>query len=242
MSRPQRPEILVGLNALLLGHLDGHGPKIVQKLFAAHGPSAGSETAQHLRFVPDADLPKLDPGLEHVRKILHQLPEIHPVVRGEIEHHLAAGQVVLHVHQLHIEAVLRYLLLADGEGFLLLVPVVLPHAQVLVGGDPLHGLEGRDHLVVLHLRDAHGHVRVLHAPGRLHHDPLARLDIEIARVEIVDPAAVPEFNSDYLYHCFPTFSKTPASRPAGLRRNRRTPSAPAAFPVLLLSYIEFAPL
>ena len=73
----------------------------------------------------------------------------------------------------------------------------------------------------------------------------ADLDIEIAWVEIVDPAAVSEFDSDYLYHCFisyPAFSMTPEGRPAPGWGRRRTPSAPAASPVSLLSYIELPPL
>ena len=43
-----------------LGHLDGDGLELIQKLRAAKGLSADTQAAQHLRLVPHADLPQLD--------------------------------------------------------------------------------------------------------------------------------------------------------------------------------------
>ena len=55
----------VQAEVLRLGHLDGHGDKIVQKLRAAEGPAADAETAEHLCLVAHADLPQLDARAKH---------------------------------------------------------------------------------------------------------------------------------------------------------------------------------
>ena len=63
----------------VLGHFDGNRLEIVQELGTAEGPAADAQTAYHLRLVPDADLPELNPGAENPRQIFHQLPEVHPI-------------------------------------------------------------------------------------------------------------------------------------------------------------------
>ena len=52
---------------------------------AAKRPAANANPADDLRLVPDANLPKLDTGLEHSRQILHQLAEVNSPIGGKIK-------------------------------------------------------------------------------------------------------------------------------------------------------------
>ena len=71
MSRPQVPEILVGVQGKDSGfcHFDGNWLEIVQKTGAAEGPSADAEAANHSGLVPDADLAQFDAGAEYRSQI-----------------------------------------------------------------------------------------------------------------------------------------------------------------------------
>ena len=122
-----------------LGHLDGDGQEPVQKLGAAEGPPADTETAHHFGLIPDADLTQFDAGTEHAGQIPHQLPEVHPAVGGEEKDDLAAVKAGGYVHQLHFQTVIRDLLLADVEGLALFFSVVIHGAAVGVSGQPQHG-------------------------------------------------------------------------------------------------------
>src|SRR5690606_13603826 len=73
---------------LILGHLDRNRFKIPEKRGTAEDPTAGTDSAQHLRLVPYADLPEFDPRAEHRGQIPDQFPEIDPAVGGKVEDHL----------------------------------------------------------------------------------------------------------------------------------------------------------
>ena len=70
----------VQTQVLGLGHFDGNRLEVIQKLGAAEGPSADAQATYHFGFVPDTNLPQLNPGSENAGQILDQFPEVHPVV------------------------------------------------------------------------------------------------------------------------------------------------------------------
>ena len=196
------PGDLGGVQAqvLGLGHLDGHGDELFQELAAAQGPAADAQAPQHLRFVPDADLPQLDPGPEHAGQVLHQLTEVHPALGGEKEDDLVALKVALHAHQLHLQLVGGDLLLADGKGLPLPAAVVGGCLVVVVCGDAYHRAQGLDHALVVHLVVALHALDVLDALGGLHHHVLLRLHLEPSGVKIVVFRSAAKADADDFCH------------------------------------------
>ena len=183
-----------------LGHLDGHGLELVQEGGAAEGLAADAQAAQHLGLVPHADLAQLDAGVDGAGQVLHQGPEVHPALGGEEEEDLVPLKAPLRVHQLHLQAVLQDLLLADLQGLGLLLLVLLPGELVLRGGPAEHRAQGGGEL---HLVD--GGVPLdalaeLSAPGGLYNDPLTGLKLGPIGVEIVMLSAFLEADADDLDH------------------------------------------
>ena len=181
-----------------LGHLDGHRLEILQKACAAEGPSADSQSAYHLRLVPNADLPQLDPGVENRGQIFHQLPEIHALIGSKEEKDLAAVKGHLSGHQLHIQAVLGDLLLADIIGFFLFAPVF--------GNDPLilgcchtkYTAQWGHHLPFRNGVVAAGADAELRTPGSVDNDMVAGLQLQSGRVKKVDLLSRAELNIHHL--------------------------------------------
>ena len=131
---------------LFLRHLDGHRNELRQMGMAAQFPAADSNSSQNFGFIPHADLPQLDSGLEHAGQVLDQLPEIDSAVRRKIEQHFVVIEGIFRVDQLHFQLMLLNFLLTDGKGllflhlirrFLLVVPLI---------GDSKHRLQGLYHL------------------------------------------------------------------------------------------------
>ena len=184
---------------LLLGHFDGHGLEIPQERAAADGPAAGPQASQHFGLVPHADLPKFDAHFEHARQILHQFPEIHPAVGGEIEDNLAVIEGVFHAHQLHIQLMLGDFLLTDAEGVLFPLGVIGRPALVLFRCQAQHLLQGGDDLLVGNFPGAGDHFAEFHAPGGFHHHVAARPGPDIAGIKIINLARLLKADADD--HC-----------------------------------------
>ena len=188
-----------------LGHFDGHGHKVIQKLGTAEGAAADPQASQHLGLVPDADLPQLDAGPEHRRQVLYQLPEVHPPVGGEEEQNLVPLEAALHPHQLHLQLVLENLLLADVEGLLFPGAVVGRRPAVIFRGHPDHGPQWLDDAPVVHRVVAHGTLGVFQALGRLHDDVVPGLHLHVAGVKEVGFASAAEADADHSCHIVKSF-------------------------------------
>ena len=179
-----------------LGHLDGNRHKPVQKLGAAEGPPADAKAPDHLRLVPDADLPELNPRPEDRSQIPDQLPEVHPPVGGEIEHDLVAVKAHGDVDQLHLQAVVGDFALADVKGVPLPLPVVFHHPEVVFRGPADNGAEGLDDGLVRHLVIPLGAGGKLQALGGLDDDILPHADLDALGVEEIGLAAAPKADAD----------------------------------------------
>ena len=134
--------------ALLLGHPDGHRLEILQKPAAAEGLAAQADASHHLALVPHADLPQLDPHVEGAGQVLHQLPEVHPAVGGEVEGDFGVVGGILHLDQLHLQAVAVDALPADPPGLLVLVPALVHPADVHAVGQPHQAAQGAAQQVI----------------------------------------------------------------------------------------------
>ena len=189
-----------------LGHLDGDGHEPIQKLGAAEGPAADAQAADHLSLVPDADLPQFDPGPEHRCQVPYQLPEVHTTVGGEVKDDLVAVKAGGNVHQLHLQTVVRDLLLADVKGLVLPFLVVFHGAAVILRGRPQHGAQGLDDGLVIHLvvaLRAGGEFRAL---GSLHDYLVPHLHLDPFGVKIIILASAPKADADHFRQRIPSNS------------------------------------
>ena len=185
------------------GHLDGHRLKLVQEGGAAEGLAADAQAAQHFGLVPDADLPQLNAGVEYPSQILDQSAEVHPPLGGEEKEDLVPLKVVLHLHQLHIQAMGGDLLLADGKGPRFLLTVLRHGVQILLGGQADQGAQRLYHRLVLHHGVALGTLAVLQAAGGLDNDPLTgghglSIGVKIILFASAFEADADDFGHDYL--------------------------------------------
>ena len=183
-----------------LGHFDGHGLELVEKLSAAEGLAADTKAAQHPGLVPHADLPQLNAGAENARQILHQGAEVHPAVGGKEKENFGSVEAVLHLDQLHVQAVALHQLLADLQRLLLPAPVFPDLLFILIGGQADHRAQGLHHGAVLHHGIAAHAGAVFQALARLHDDAAPLGHGEARRVEIVLLSARPEPNADDFRH------------------------------------------
>jgi hypothetical protein len=133
-------------------------------------------------------------------QILHQSPEIHPALAGEEEEELVAVKGALAPGQLHVQAVLGDLLLADLKGGLLPLPVALQGGQIPLVGQPDHGAQGLHHLVVAHLGVGPGAGSELKALGGLDDDLISHVHLDALGVEVVFFSAGFEPDGDDLSH------------------------------------------
>ena len=113
---------------------------------AAIGPPADSQATGNPWLVPHTNLPQLNAHLEHGNQILHQLPEIHPLVGTKEEQHLLLLQQVMHRNELHLQLVVGGLLLKNLEGvtFLFLQAGSLLHISFVclaINGNDISGLD-----------------------------------------------------------------------------------------------------
>ena len=168
-----------------LGHLDGHRLEVTQKLRTAERTSADAQATHDLRLVSDADLPQLDAGAEDGRQVFDQVTEIHPAIGGEEEQNLAAVEAVLHFHQLHFQLVLGNFVLANLEGFFLLLLVGLHLGVVLLRGHAEHGTQSRDQLHLVDHGVGQGALAKLDALGCLYDHVLSGLHLDAVGVKVI---------------------------------------------------------
>ena len=168
----------------VLCHLDGHRLELVQE---------GGSSRRAGRRCPGRPASWPRPGHRSAAarcghgmmpsQILDQGPEVHPALRGEEEQHLVSLKVVLHLHQLHLQAMGGNLLLTDLEGPLPPSPGSLPRSSrpppwrcvpVGAGAGPLRPPPPPWVLPLSTLS-------VFQAPGGLHDDSLSRLHLHARR-------------------------------------------------------------
>src|SRR5207245_9722850 len=90
---------------LVLGERQAHGPELREPARAAVLATAATHAVQPLRLVPCADLAQLDARVEQTRQVPHERPEVHALLRREVDRELAAVPLPLGVRHLHLEAV-----------------------------------------------------------------------------------------------------------------------------------------
>ena len=176
--------------------------KVIQKLIAAIGTAADSEAAEHLRFVPDADLPQLDAVVQDPRQVFDQRAEIHPSVRGEEKGGLAAFKIAFDIHQLHIQAVLLDLFPADIKSGLFSLAVEFLRAQIHLRGDAQDPAQRLNDGGILHGVVLPGADGDLHAVGGVDDDTVTDLNPEPRRIKIICFPAVFESDANYFGHVF----------------------------------------
>ncbi len=170
------------------------GWKSSRKLAQQKGLPADAQTSHHLGLVPDADLPQLNAGMEHACQVLDQLPEVHPLVRGEIEEDLAAVKGAFGADQLHIQPMGLDFLDADALGLGLSGPV-LRHNALILGACPAQHLpQGRYHILLPDAVNAAGADAVFLPPGRVDDDMVPLGEGDAVRVEEIDLLSRPELN------------------------------------------------
>ena len=80
---------------MLLHHLYRDDGERVEEALAADDVPAVAQSADDLGFVPHADLSHLDPDLELLCQLLHELPEIDPVLGKKVEEQLGPAKEIL---------------------------------------------------------------------------------------------------------------------------------------------------
>ena len=103
--------------------------------------------------------------MENGGQILHQLPEVHPLVGGEVEQNLAAVKGHLRGNQLHIQPVLRDFFHADVVSLFLLGPVVRRDALILSRGLAQNSAQRGHHILLCNSVIATGTDTVFRPPG-----------------------------------------------------------------------------
>ena len=106
----------------------------------AERPAADADASDDLCLIPDADLPKLYPGLKDCRQIFYQFPEIDPSVRRKIKQHLIIIKSIFRIDQLHLQIMLPDLLQTDPKRLLFLLTVCGLLLDILLGRQSEHRL------------------------------------------------------------------------------------------------------
>ena len=121
---------------LVLGEGEAHRRERGQPGGAAELLAAAPDTAEAGRFVARADLPEIDPGVQRRREVPHQLPEVHPLLGGEIHRELLAVPLPLGVADFHVELPCPDLLQHRPPGVFFAPAQVVRGAHVLLRGAP----------------------------------------------------------------------------------------------------------
>ena len=130
-----------------------------------------------------------DPG-----QILHQLPEIHPLIRREIKEDLAAVKGALGADQLHIQAVGLDLLHTGLLRPLLLGPVLRHDPLILGGGLAQDPAQRSHHLFFGDGMDAGGADAEFRPPGGIYDHMVPLREGQIPRVKKIDLLPRAELN------------------------------------------------
>jgi len=188
----------VDRQSLLLRHFDRDLNEVRKESRAAKLASANAESADHSRFVADADLTKLDTGAENGCKILDERAEVNSTRRGEEEYELGVVKRVLRVNELHIEPVIGDLSKADLEGLALTAAVILVVSLVLLCSRADNGAKGRDDLIFGHFSVRDDYVAELESLRSLNDSVSADAVMLIFGIEIIYLASVLKADTDYL--------------------------------------------
>ena len=163
-------------------------------------PPADAHAAEQLGLVAHADLPKLDPGLEDARQILHEIAEIDPAVRREIKEHLAVVKCVLRLDQLHVELPLGDLALADPVGLPLLPVVLRCPLPVVRRRHPEDRLQRLRDPLIRKLHRSDDHLAVLDAAGGLDDHPVIVVDLKGHGIKIINFTNILKLNANNSRH------------------------------------------
>ena len=77
--------------------------------------SADTDTSHNLCLITHANLPQLDPRLEHGSQILDQLPEVYPSFRSKIKQYFIIIKCIFTVDQFHLKLMLTRYLRVSGR-------------------------------------------------------------------------------------------------------------------------------
>ena len=134
MSRPQRPEILVGIERgfLQLGHPHGDGRHFQEVRVAADRLAAVAVIGQQLGFVADANLPHFDARLKFAGELLHQLAKVDAVLGQVVDDNSLAAKHMLDIDQLHRQFEFGHVAAARFE-LVLLAEFHAAHFAVILG-------------------------------------------------------------------------------------------------------------
>src|SRR3990167_8794157 len=132
-------EAAVGERHVLgLGHLHRDGIELLQVRGAAELPAAGADAVHQLRGVAGADLLHLDPRVELVGEVAHEITEVHALLRCEGHPDAAAGGLDGHIHHLHLEPLRASHALSGLDRPPLALSPPAPLAHLEVGGAAEH--------------------------------------------------------------------------------------------------------
>ena len=124
--------------------------------------------------------------MENRGQIFHQLPEIHPLVGGEVEENLAAVEGHLRRHQLHIQPMGGDFVQAHVIGSLFLGSIVRGNFLVLSRGLAQNFAQRRHHVLLGDFVVASRADAVLRPPGGVDDHMLPGLKSQAVGVKIVD--------------------------------------------------------
>ena len=113
------------------------------------------------------------------------MAEIHPSIGGEEEQNLAAVEAVLHFHQFHLQLVLGDLVLADLEGFFLLLLVGLYLGIVRLRSHTEHGTQGGDKFHLVDHGVGQGALTEFDALGCLYDHMMSSLHLDAVGVKVI---------------------------------------------------------
>ena len=163
-------------------------------------PMPPSIFASSLRFVAHADLAQLDAGSDNGCQILEQRAEVDSAVGGKIEYYLAVVKGVFHVDELHHQLVLGDFFLTDFARLLFLDAVFLDALQICLGSNAHQRFERMIQLAVRDLLVGHRDLAAFQTARGFDDHAVARSELVVERVKVVDLAYLLEPDSDYLCH------------------------------------------
>ena len=167
---------------------------------AAKRSPADTNTAQNLRLIPDADLPKFDPRLKNRSQILDQLAEIYPSVRRKIKQYFIVVKSIFRINQLHLQIVLSDLLKTNLESLFFPLFVVSLLLIVLRRCHTQYRFQRLDYFVILFLLWIAHYRTVFNPARRLHDHVVIFLNIQFSRIKIIYLAGSTEPHSYHSYH------------------------------------------
>src|SRR5882724_1506613 len=190
-------ELAVGERHVLgLGHLHGDGVELLEMGRAAELPPAGADAVHELGGVPGADLLHLDPRVELVGEVAHEVAEVHPLLGVERHRDAAARRLDGHVHDLDLEpSAPRQALAGLRSAYLALAPLP-PLLGFLGRGRPDHATIEPVLLELGQRTPGASHLAHGGAPARLHHAEVAHVELEVGEEIVLGHQGLAEPDAD----------------------------------------------